>query len=538
MKVKPFKIFFSVIAIALAALTLLPANSGLAATSLYADLSASPNTGQAPLNNVSLAASVSGDATGLITYRFDCTSDGAWDWIQTTTANPYTAVSICNYPTAGNYTATIKVERENLAFQGTVAILASAQTIPPTVDLKINGYDGSITIPYNTAATLSWTSTNATSCYGTDTGWQGYKSLSGSENTGNLLSAKTYILSCSGTGGTATDSVTVQVTGQTQTLYASLEAIPNSGNAPLNLVDLRATATGTATGLITYRFDCASDGVWDYTFTSITENPKTVIDICNYQNPGTYIPKVRIERGSYLAEATTTVIVGSAGTQDLSVNKLGRNLSDNTAYGETTISDPGEVIEFRIFITATGSAALNDVIVKDTLPANMSYLGSLKVDNVLTGGDILAGLNIGTLNSQQTKTITFQAVVAGTANFAFGATSLINTVLVYNTSVSRTDTASVNVVKTQVLGATDVPTGILDSAKIAFIFSIMATLLLTYFLLLRFYVRNKAYALGVDDFISSIKEKVIMVLPKEPSEKAEQRLNKIIEEIRKKEKDS
>ena len=526
-------------AITLTALALLPVSSGLASTSLYADLSAIPNTGQAPLNNVSLAASVSGDATGLITYRFDCASDGAWDWIQTTAANPYTAVSICNYPTAGNYTATIKVERDSLAFQGTVAILASAQTIPPTVDLKANGSDGPITIPYNTSTTLSWTSTNATSCYGTDTGWQGYKSLSGSENTGNLLSAKTYILSCSGTGGTATDSVTAQVTGQTQTLYASLEAIPNSGNAPLNLVDLRATATGTATGLITYRFDCASDGVWDYTFISISDNPKTVIDACNYQNPGTYIPKVRIERGTANpAEATTTVIVSSSGTQDLSVAKLGRNLSDNTAYGEVTISDPGEVIEFRIFITATGSAALNDVIVKDTLPANMSYYGSLKVDNVLTGGDILTGLNIGILNSQQTKTITFQAVVAGTANFAFGATSLINTALVYNTSVSRTDTASVNVIKTEVLGVTDVPTGILDSAKIAFIFSVMATILLTYLLLLRFYVSNKAYAFGVNDVIFSIKEKLTMVLPKEPTERAEQRLTKIIEEIRKKEKDS
>lgn len=320
------------------------------------------------------------------------------------------------------------------------------------------------------------------------------------------------------------------------TLYASLEAIPNSGNAPLNGVDLRATATGTATGLITYRFDCTSDGAWDYTFISIYDNPKTVIDACNYQNPGTYTPKVRIERGASLAEATTTVIVGSAGTQDLSVAKLGRNLSDNTAYGEVTISDPGEVIEFRIFITATGSAALNDVIVKDTLPANMSYYGSLKVDNVLTGGDILAGLNIGTLNSQQTKTITFQAAVAGTANFAFGTTNLINTALVYNTSISRTDTASVNVVKTQVLGITDVPTGILDSAKIAFIFSVMATILLTYFLLLRFYVSKKAYAWGISDAFETAKEKVKQALPKEPIERAEQRLARIIEEIRKKEK--
>lgn len=324
-----------------------------------------------------------------------------------------------------------------------------------------------------------------------------------------------------------------------QTLYASLEAIPSTGNAPLNGVDLKATATGTASGLITYRFDCTSDGVWDQTFSSISDNPKTAIDACDYQNVGTYVAKVKIERGTASpAEATATIAVGSSGTQNMSVNKLGRNLSDNTAYGEITVSDPGEVIEFNIFITATGTGALNDVIVKDILPADMSQYGSLKIDNVLVEGDILAGLNIGALNPQQTKTITFQAVVAPAANFAFGTTSLINTVLVYNTGVSRTDTASVNVIKTQVLGATDVPTGVLDSAKIAFIVSLMATILLTYFMLLRFYVSNKAYALGVNDIVSSLKGKITGLLPKEPSEKAEQRLNKIIEEIRKRENNS
>ncbi len=410
----------------------------------------------------------------------------------------------------------------------------------PTVDLKVNGSDGPITVNYNTAATLSWTSSNASSCYATDTAWQGYKSLSGSETTGNLLSSKTYIIACSGAGGSASDSVTVQVANQQQTLYASLETIPNTGNAPLNGVDLRATATGTATGLITYRFDCTSDGVWDQTFSSISENPKTVVDACNYQNIGTYIAKVRIERGTAsAAEATATVIVGSAGTQDLSVNKLGRNLSDNTAYGEVTTSDPGEVIEFHIFITATGNSILNDVIVKDTLPANMSYLGSLKIDDVsFVGGNILTGLNIGTLNPQQTKKITFQALVAQAANFAFGTTNLVNTVSVYNSSVSRTDTASVNVVRTEVKGATDVPTGVLDSAKIALITSAMATILLTYFMLLRFYVGKKAYALGVNEVVSSAKEKIADLMPKEPSEKAEQRLNKIIEEIRNREKNS
>jgi len=80
---------------------------------------------------------------------------------------------------------------------------------PPTADIKANGSDGPITIAYNTAATISWTSSNATSCSVSPTGWSG--TSSGGVSTGNLTSSKTYTLTCSGTGGTKTDSVQVSV---------------------------------------------------------------------------------------------------------------------------------------------------------------------------------------------------------------------------------------------------------------------------------------------------------------------------------------
>ncbi|MDP3093213.1 MAG: hypothetical protein Q8N16_00415 [bacterium] len=409
-------------------------------------------------------------------------------------------------------------------------------TLPPTVDLKANGMDGSISINYNTAATLSWTSTNATSCYATDTAWQGNKSTSGSESTGNLLSARTYIITCAGAGGTASDSVTVLVNSPQQALYAALEAIPNTGNAPLNGVDLRATVTGTATGTINYKFDCTSDGTWDHTFYGISDNPKTVVDACNYQNQGSYVAKVRVERGTANpAEATAVVVVGSV-SQDVNIVKLARNLSDNTGFAEEATSDPGEVIEFRILVTSTSGSQISNLTVKDTLPEKMSYYGGLKIDGAEVSGNVLTGLDIGSLNPQQTKTVIFQAVVANASNFSYGTTELVNTALVYNTSVARTDTAKVQVTKTEVKGATDVPTGILDSAKLSLLLSGLATLLLTYFLLLRFYVSKKAYAWGINDVLESAKEKVRQSLPKEPAQKSEERLAKMIEKIREKEK--
>ena len=409
-------------------------------------------------------------------------------------------------------------------------------TAVPTVDLKANGYDGTITIPYNTAATLSWTSTNATSCTASGD-WSGSKYTSGSESTGNLTSSRNYTITCAGSGGSASDSVSVSVSSLPQTLYVGLEAIPNSGTAPLNGVDLRATVTGTASGTINYKFDCTSDGVWDHAFYGIYDNPKTVFDACNYQYQGSYVAKVKVERGTANpAEATAVIIVGSGAVQDVNIIKLARNLSDNTAFGEVVASDPGEVIEFRILITSTSSNQISNLIVKDTLPDKMSFYTGLKIDEVNVSGNVLTGLDIGTLNPLQTKTVAFQAVVANASNFSYGITELINTALVYNTSIARTDTAKVQVTRTEVKGATDVPTGMLDSAKISFIVAGLATLLLTYFLLLKFYLGNRAYVWGVNDALGTAKEKIAKFLPKEPDRKKEERLARIIEEIRKREK--
>lgn len=82
----------------------------------------------------------------------------------------------------------------------------------PFADIKANGgsgaSDGPITIPYNTSATISWTSQNVSSCTVSPNGWTG---TSGSQSTGNLTVSQTYTLSCD--GGVATDSVVVNVSG-------------------------------------------------------------------------------------------------------------------------------------------------------------------------------------------------------------------------------------------------------------------------------------------------------------------------------------
>lgn len=98
----------------------------------------------------------------------------------------------------------------------------------PTVDLKANDSDGPITVPYNTSAILTWTSTNATSCEAQGS-WSGNKVLDSSlltakgESTGNLTTEKVYALVCIGADGQNSDSVIVKVGVQQTTPQTIIE---------------------------------------------------------------------------------------------------------------------------------------------------------------------------------------------------------------------------------------------------------------------------------------------------------------------------
>jgi hypothetical protein len=121
---------------------------------------------------------------------------------------------------------------------GTTFNTAVSTTLPPTVDLKVNGSDGpvllppSISIQAHQQANLSWSSTNATSCTASG-GWSGTQKTSGSQSfkpTVNTL----YIITCTGSGGSASDEVTVNKIGAPSSsmfnLGEDVETIYSSGN--------------------------------------------------------------------------------------------------------------------------------------------------------------------------------------------------------------------------------------------------------------------------------------------------------------------
>jgi hypothetical protein len=86
-------------------------------------------------------------------------------------------------------------------FYGPVTITPS-----PTVSLSVSP----TSVASGQAATLTWTSTNATACNASGA-WSGSKALSGTVSTGALNQNSTYGLTCTGGGGSALASASVSV---------------------------------------------------------------------------------------------------------------------------------------------------------------------------------------------------------------------------------------------------------------------------------------------------------------------------------------
>ncbi len=164
--------------------------------------------------------------------------------------------------------------------------------------------------------------------------------------------------------------------------------------------------------------------------------------------------------------ASDNVVVNVAtapAASGLIVNKMARNLSRGTNWSNSVSADPGEIVSFLIKIEVTGSSVEN-LIVKDILPDKIIYQGNLRIDSVSSDGDIVSGLNVGSLSPNQIRTITFDARLVKTDQFGFGTTQLSNGASVYTDSVSGSDTVVITVTKKAVAGAaTVISTGLTNN---------------------------------------------------------------------------
>jgi hypothetical protein len=430
----------------------------------------------------------------------------------------------------------------------------------PTVDLT---YSGSVTC--NQQATLAWTSTHATSCTASGA-WSGSKPTSGSESVGNFTGSRTFTLTCSGSGGTASDSVTLTGTSEelnvsagsdkevddgesvrldgsvdgdydsvhwtctggelsnrnilrptwsvdsdyncnysdnyywdhtrsyTCTLTATnecgsdsdsmritvnrdckpsefnvaLTARPKADCAPLNDVDLIAEISNYYDGnyrydrQFTYYFDCENDGIWDKTVTT-ADTIYTAVNLCDYYNPGSYTARVRVE--AYGRSATDTDIVRAdqcpvpqPQIARFSITKMVRDVSMAGAYQASITANPADTVSYRIVVAGIQGKS-DHILVRDAVPNGIFNVRDLAIDGIPVNGDIISGIDIGSLCAGQTKTITYTAAVAAESYLGYGQNALANTATVIVDGGSANSTAIVYVWRRAVQGATIVSTG-------------------------------------------------------------------------------
>jgi uncharacterized repeat protein (TIGR01451 family) len=155
----------------------------------------------------------------------------------------------------------------------------------------------------------------------------------------------------------------------------------------------------------------------------------------------------------------------------IAITKNVRNVSRNTGWANSVEATPGQTLSFRIEVRSTGSSRLENVIVKDFMPDKLDYVGNLTVNGVATQGNILQGLNIGSIPAGTVKTVIFDVRVKTEDQFGIGWTNLVNRAQASAGDISDVqDTAEIYISRGFVAGAaTRIPTGITNNKLIDFV---------------------------------------------------------------------
>jgi hypothetical protein len=194
-----------------------------------------------PVPTVTLAAvpeavAVGGDST--LTWNSanadSCSASGGWSGALATSGSqstgPLTAATVYSLACAGPGGITAPaVAVVNILPQPTVTLTASPAAVAA-----------------GASSTLAWTSSDATSCTASG-GWSGSLALDGSQSTGPVVSATSYSLSCTGSGGTASASAAVNLI-PTATLAVSPSVVAPGGASTLSWASSNATSCTASNG--------------------------------------------------------------------------------------------------------------------------------------------------------------------------------------------------------------------------------------------------------------------------------------------------
>jgi hypothetical protein len=206
---------------------------------------------------------------------------------------------------------------------------------PPTPAPTINLSASPASVVSGGSSTLSWGSTNATSCAASEA-WSGAKAVSGSQSTGTLTATATYSLTCTGAGGSITQSATVTVTAPPTAPTVGISASPTSvisgSPSTLSWNSTNATSctasgawsgtkaisgsqsTGALTATATYSLACAGPGgsasqsaTVTVTLPPTTQPPSSSVNVSNVSGLQSAIAGLTSNKTILLADGTYNI---------------------------------------------------------------------------------------------------------------------------------------------------------------------------------------------------------------------------------------
>jgi hypothetical protein len=118
-------------------------------------------------------------------------------------------------------------------------------------------------------STLTWSSANSTSCAASG-GWSGAEAATGSQKTAALTATAKYMLTCTGTGGSAVQSVTVTVAATTGTATIAWAApTTNTNGTAVTPLSGYTIYYGTASNALTKSVVVSGATSTSYTITGL-----------------------------------------------------------------------------------------------------------------------------------------------------------------------------------------------------------------------------------------------------------------------------
>jgi hypothetical protein len=181
------------------------------------------------------------------------------------------------------------------ALAGTAFSQPAAAATPPTVKLSASPDS----VSSGGSSTLTWSVTGATSCAASG-GWSGTLATSGSKSTGELTAARTYTVTCKGTGGS---------TSETKTIYLSSEVPDITFTASPTTV--KTGGYTTLTWSATNSEACHAYGPW-----SGSEPVKGSSTTNGLTATATFILGCFNASGASSSAKVTVTVSGSSGTAD------------------------------------------------------------------------------------------------------------------------------------------------------------------------------------------------------------------------------